>query len=154
MVRKAIKEDINCINELRKQVNQVHINGRPDIFQDGFSQELQNSVNEFINQEGKTILVVVRDKIICGFASIQFIDKPNSVYQNKRKFLEIHEFGVDKQYRKQGVGTELFNYIKLFAKEEGYCRIELDMWEFNKSALKFYESVGMKTYRRYLEFEK
>ena len=25
------------------------------------------------------------------------------------------------------------------------------MWEFNEGALKFYESVGFRTYRRYME---
>ena len=43
-------------------------------------------------------------------------------------------------------------FIKADAKEKGYDRIELNMWEFNESALRFYESVGFKTYRRYLEY--
>jgi len=37
--------------------------------------------------------------------------------------------------------------------ELGFDRIELNMWEFNEGALRFYESVGFKTYRRYMEFE-
>ena len=31
-------------------------------------------------------------------------------------------------------------------------KLELDMWEFNDGALKFYESVGFITYRRFMEF--
>ena len=27
------------------------------------------------------------------------------------------------------------------------------MWEFNEGALKFYESIGFTTYRRYMEYE-
>jgi GNAT superfamily N-acetyltransferase len=37
------------------------------------------------------------------------------------------------------------------AKEKGFDRIELNMWEFNRDALAFYESVGFETYRRYME---
>lgn len=33
------------------------------------------------------------------------------------------------------------------------CGIELKMWEFNEEALKFYESVGFTTYRRYTELK-
>ena len=40
---------------------------------------------------------------------------------------------------------------KEYAKEKGFHRIELNMWEFNKGALAFYESVGFETYRRYME---
>ena len=38
-----------------------------------------------------------------------------------------------------------------FAKEKGFHRIELNMWEFNRGALAFYESIGFETYRRYME---
>lgn len=38
------------------------------------------------------------------------------------------------------------NLIIRYAKRE-----ELDMWEFNDGALAFYESAGLKTYRRYRE---
>ena len=35
----------------------------------------------------------------------------------------------------------------------GLDKIELDVWEFNDTALKFYESLGFRTYRRYMEFD-
>ena len=33
----------------------------------------------------------------------------------------------------------------------GFTRIELDLWEFNRDALKFYEAAGFSTYRRHME---
>lgn len=42
-------------------------------------------------------------------------------------------------------------FAKEDAKKRGFNRIELNMWEFNESALAFYESIGLKTYRRYME---
>ncbi|MBQ8030721.1 MAG: hypothetical protein IJ260_04225 [Butyrivibrio sp.] len=41
--------------------------------------------------------------------------------------------------------------IVRFAKEKGFSRIELNMWEFNQNALAFYEAAGFKTFRRYME---
>ena len=41
--------------------------------------------------------------------------------------------------------------IVRFAKEKGFSRIELNMWEFNQDALAFYEAAGFKTFRRYME---
>lgn len=37
------------------------------------------------------------------------------------------------------------------AKNRDFDRLELDVWEFNEGAMKFYDSVGFKTYREYKE---
>ena len=152
MIRLATKEDIERINELRKQVNDVHVNGRPDMFQDGFGQEIQNLAYDMIEGENTDILVAVRDDVICGFACVGYMERPDSPYMRGRKFYHVDEFGVDKAFRRQGVATELFACIKEQAKEKGFERIELDVWGFNEGAIKFYESVGFLTMRKYLEF--
>ena len=73
------------------------------------------------------------------------------MYNRERKFYRIEEFGVDENHRRKGIATALVDFTKEDAKERGYDKIELDMWEFNAGALAFYESVGFKTYRRYME---
>ena len=50
-----------------------------------------------------------------------------------------------------GIATLLIDFIKADALERGFKKLELNMWEFNESALAFYESVGFGTYRRDLE---
>ena len=42
MVRFAEERDIPRINELRRQVSELHAQSRPDIFKPGFCQELQD----------------------------------------------------------------------------------------------------------------
>lgn len=153
MVRFARKEDLERVNELRKQVNDLHVQGRPDIFKPGFSEELQSVIYEIWEDENKDILVAERDGIICGFACVQFVDKPESPFMNARSFYAVDEFCVDEAFRRQGVARELIDFIKEDAKKRGFQRLELNMWEFNEDALAFYESVGFKTYRRYMEME-
>lgn len=41
MVRFAEEKDLEKVNELRKQVNDIHVEGRPDIFKAGFGKELR-----------------------------------------------------------------------------------------------------------------
>jgi hypothetical protein len=36
MIRFAEAGDLKRVNELRKQVNDLHVNGRPDVFKPGF----------------------------------------------------------------------------------------------------------------------
>ena len=69
----------------------------------------------------------------------------------EREFLDIDEFCVDAGCRRQGIATAMIDFIREYAKEKGLHRIELNMWEFNREALAFYEAAGFQTYRRYME---
>ena len=42
---------------------------------------------------------------------------------------------------------------KDLAKELDCDNIELNVWEFNESAMKFYEKMGMTTQRRFMEIK-
>ena len=44
IVRYAKEDDLCRVNELRADVNELHVNGRPDIFRSGFCNELQKRV--------------------------------------------------------------------------------------------------------------
>ncbi len=46
---------------------------------------------------------------------------------------------------------EMIGFIRGYAREKGFRRLELNMWEFNRDALAFYEAAGFSTYRRYME---
>lgn len=153
MIRLAEKADLPSINQLRRQVHELHASGRPDIFQSEFNAELANHIYDIYADEKSKIIIAEIDGKICGFAVIEFIEKPESPYSLARNYLRVVEFGVDEACRRQGIGKQLFDYIKSVAKERNLDTIELDMWEFNEGALKFYESVGFKTYRRYMEFK-
>lgn len=152
MIRYATREELERVNELRKIVNEVHCNGRPDIFKDGFCKELQDFIYTLWEGDNSDVIVALRDNEICGFACVDYVEKPESPYNLARRFYHINEFGVDEKYRRQGVATELFDFIKKEATAKKFDKIELDMWEFNDGALKFYESVGLVTYRRFMEF--
>lgn len=58
---------------------------------------------------------------------------------------------MDEKFRRKGIVTAIIDFAKKEAKKNGFARLELDMWEFNDSALAFYESVGFTTFRRYME---
>lgn len=153
MVRFAKEEELERINEIRKMVNDVHVDGRPDIFKGGFEENLRDYIYEIWKAENKDIIVAERDGVICGFACIQIVDKPENPFMNARRYLDVDEFGVDEKFRRQGVATEMIEFIREDAGKRGINRVELNMWEFNEGALAFYESVGFRTYRRYMELE-
>ena len=151
IVRFAKESELDRVNELRKQVNDIHVEGKPDVFKPGFGQELRDFVKVIWNDPEQQIVVAEDDGVICGFAVLHHINKPENPFMKERDFIDIDEFCVDKDHRRKGAASAMVSFIKEFAKEKGFSRIELNMWEFNQDALAFYEAAGFKTFRRYME---
>ena len=153
MVRFAQEKDLDRINELRKQVNDIHVEGRPDIFKAGFGAELRDHAQKLLYGENSDIIVAERDGIICGMACVDYVNKPETPFGNARCFYHVQEIAVDANHRRQGVAKELLEFMIADAKNRKLGKIELDVWEFNDSAIEFYQAVGFRQTRRWMEYE-
>lgn len=151
MVRFAKEEDLPQVNAIRRQVQELHAQGRPDVFKPGFEGGIVEVAADYMQREDGDVVVCERDGRICGFAMLRDITRPESPYMYARRYLDVDEFGVDEGCRRQGVGHEMMVWLRSYARERGFDRLELNMWSFNEGALKFYEQEGFITYRRYME---
>ena len=151
IIRFAREDELDRVNELRRQVNDLHVEGVPDIFKPGFCEELRNFIHVIREDPNKEIIVAESDGTVCGFAVLNHVVRPENPFMYERDFLDIDEFGVDESFRRRGVADAMIRFIRNYAKEKGYRRLELNMWEFNRGALAFYEAADFKTYRRYME---
>ena len=150
-VRLARENELDEINRIRKQVNDIHAAGKPEVFKKGFGKDLQDLIHAIWNDPEKEIVVAESEGKICGYAVLKHINKPENPFMFERDYLDIDEFCVDSACRRQGIASAMIEFIREFAKENGFHRIELNMWEFNQGALAFYEAAGFTTYRRYME---
>lgn len=153
IVRYAKRDELECVNKMRAAVNELHVNGRPDIFRPGFCAELQQHIYDVFDSDKADIIVAECGGTLCGFATVEYIDRPESAYCNARSFYHIEEFGVDAAFRRMGVASAIVEFCKGEAKAKGYNRIELDVWEFNDGAIRFYEAAGFQTYRRLMQLD-
>ena len=151
IIRYAEKEELEAVNKIRKQVNEVHVIGRSDVFREDGWQFIEPFIYTRFDEKNSKVIVADIDGEIVGFAVIQYIVRPESPFSKERRYLHIEEFGVDEKHRRKGIATAIINFAKEDAKKHGLIRIELDMWEFNDGAMAFYESVGFNTFRRYME---
>ena len=152
-VRFAREDELDRVNELRKQVNDLHVAGKPDVFKPGFCDELRDHIYTIWKDPRQEIVVADLNGTVCGFAVLNHIVRPENPFMFERDFLDIDEFCVDAACRRQGVGGAMVRFIRGFAKEKGFSRVELNMWEFNRDALAFYETAGFTTFRRYMELK-
>ncbi len=153
LVRFARESDLDRVNDLRMQVNALHVEGRPDIFRPGFCDELRDYVRVIMSDPQKSIVVAEKDGRVCGFAVLNHIVRPENPYMFVRDYLDIDEFGVDEKDRRKGIASAMIRFIRDYGRKEGFRRLELNMWSFNRGALAFYEAAGFQTYRRYMEMD-
>ena len=152
MIRFAKTADLEQVQRLRKEVNDIHVQGRPDLFKAGFGKELQDHIYAYMVSESNQIVVDEEDGMIRGMVMLDWIDRPENAYAHARKMCHISELCVDAAFRGERIGHALLGFVRQEARKRGFPRIELDVWDFN-DALAFYEHEGFKVYRRFLEMD-
>ena len=150
IIRFAKESELVRVNELRKQVNDLQVEGKSEIFRAGFNDELRDFIYKIWKDPEQKIVVAELNGVVCGFAVLHHIHRPGNPFMLERDFMDVDEFCVDKEYRRQGIATKMMSFIRNYTKDKGIKRL---MWEFNQDALAFYEAVGFKTYRRYMEMK-
>ncbi|MBQ4397931.1 MAG: hypothetical protein II828_10455 [Clostridia bacterium] len=78
MIRFAKKSDLPQVNAIRRQVHEVHAEGRPDIFRRKFGKKLAALIHDMFREKCSRIVVADRDGEIGGFAVLDVIEKPKS----------------------------------------------------------------------------
>ena len=143
MIRHAEKKDIEKITDLLLQVDMVHHLGRPDIFKKGekYSPE---ELEEIIRDENRPILVATDENDnVTGYCFCVFQQHIGDSILTDIKTLYIDDLCVDEKLRGQHIGKELYNAAVELAKKSDCYNLTLNVWSWNTSAIKFYESCGL-----------
>ncbi len=144
MIRLAKESDIKDILKLLVQVNMVHHNIRPDLFNGPATKYTAEELKDIINNPNTPIFVYDDGNSVLGYAFCihkQYIDDN---IMTDIKTLYIDDLCVDENSRGKHIGHSLYDYVILYAKNKGYYNVTLNVWYGNDSAIKFYESVGLK----------
>lgn len=142
MIRKIVEKDYEELKKLVYQVHELHFRNRPDIYNDVNPLPLEY-FNEILNDKAALNYVYVENNKICGLLmAIKKCDRAIPILK-QRTIYYIEDIVVDKECRRKGIGKKLYNYLKEQASKENIDAIELNVWSFNESAIKFYESLGM-----------
>ena len=142
--RRAQIKDIPQIHELLAQVDMVHHVGRPDIFKIG-NKYNDDELVEIIKDDNRPIFVAVDDNdVTLGYAFCIFKQVLNDNVLTDIKSLYIDDLCVFEHLRGQHIGKAIYEYVKDFAKKSGCYNVTLNVWSLNESAMRFYESVGLK----------
>ena len=140
-IRPAHQSDSPEIGKLLAQIVQVHYDVRPDIFRQSYRNESDYMVNPQNMDAPVFVAVNEQNRVVgCLWCIIERM-RDNSMKVN-RDWLVIDDICVDEEYRWHGIGGQLVDYAKHLAQERGLRRIELNVYENNRDAVRFYEHIG------------
>ena len=142
-IRRAENKDKHRIGELLSQVLEVHHCARPDIFKTGARKYTDDELGEILRDDTRPIFVAEENGEVLGYAFCVFIQHKESNILTDIKTLYIDDLCVDEKKRGMGIGRALYNFVVEYAKDSGCYNVTLNVWADNKSALAFYESIGL-----------
>lgn len=143
IIRRAKNDDMEKIKDLLNQVLAVHHNGRPDLFKEKSRKYKDSELEELIKDDTRPIFVAEKEGGVIGYAfcMIKTIENDNILHSIKTFYID--DLCIDENARGLHVGTEIYEYVKKYAKEIGCYNLTLNVWECNKNARKFYEKQGL-----------
>ncbi len=144
-IRRANESDTAAINKLLLQVLTVHHNGRPDLFKANVKKYTDEQLIEILGDDSRPIFVAEDDcGDVVGYAFCVFQQHVNNNILTDIKTLYIDDLCVDENKRGMHIGRQLYEYVLHYAKQSGCYNVTLNVWACNESAVKFYESCGLK----------
>lgn len=152
-IRKAEERDLDGILKLLRQVNDVHADGRPDLFIHGCTKYNAEELIGILNNPETPVFVAVDADgsvaidaagAVAGYCFCVSQDHQGSNNLRPVKTLYIDDLCVDAEQRGRHVGRTLYDFVKGYARDNGYYNLTLNVWSCNPGAMKFYESLGMK----------
>ena len=143
-IRRAEEKDIPRLDALLLQVNLVHHRGRPDLFRYG-RKYTDEELKSIIHDDARPILVAAdEDDTVQGYAFCIFQQHRDSHILTDVRTLYIDDLCVEEKTRGQHIGSLLYRAVLDYARAHGCYNVTLNVWSCNESALRFYESMGLK----------
>ena len=150
-IRLATIKDVDRLQDLLLSVQNLHAQGRPDVFIYGTRKYTDLMVKDIIANQNSPVYVGVIDGEVMAYAFCEIKVSQGTQNLKPLKTFYIDDLCVDEKYRGKGLGMVMYNYVKGVAKEKGCYHLTLNVWHLNQSAVKFYEKLGMKPLKSTME---
>ena len=139
MLELATKNDRSDVNRLARQVHEMHVQWRPDLYnmpEELFPEELFTGL-----VKERRLYVARMDGIVVGFVLI-FMFVSEGCGKVTRKVMRIDQICVDEALRNHGIGTQMMEEIRVLARAFGCTDLQLGVYPQNDEAVSFYQKCG------------
>lgn len=153
IIRFAEERDIPDIERLLYQVCNVHSQSRPDLFKSNGKKYDRKQISKLISNNDKPIFVAFdeENQRVLGYAMCVMKTIKNNTALLDMKNLYIDDLCIDENFRGNGIGSQIYDHVLKYAKNQGCYNITLNVWEGNEQAKRFYDKCGLSVQKTTLE---
>ena len=151
-IRKLVESDYDQVIELYIQLDEFHVQARPDCFvhrEKGKVYPKEDYIHNLAYPGGLELGAFDNERLV-GIVRATLWEE--SIMRKDLKTVCLDDIYVLPTYRRRGIAAKLFAEVESWAKDQGAVRLDLHTWGFNKGAIAMYVAMGM-TPQRYV-FEK
>ena len=150
-IRKLVESDYDRVIELYKELDEMHVQARPDYFVHRDKAEIypKDAFIHNLSYPGGLELGAFENGQLVGVVGATLWEESGMVKNVKTVCLD--NIYVLPGHRRNGVARRLFAEVELWAKEQGAVRLDLYTWDFNKNAIAMYQAMGMTPQRHVFE---
>ncbi len=151
VIRRARPGDHLLIRELQQEVAALHYEGRPDLFQKEGRYYSEEAFARLLAKPDEFIWIAEADGKAVGYAfALVQRARNNATFRDFNRFY-IDDVCVSSACQRQGIGRLLMEECKQQARRSHCHTIDLGVWSFNRNAIAFYESCGLKEREKRME---
>ena len=139
MLELATLKNRDDVNRLARQVHEMHVQWRPDLYQmpeELFPEELYTEL-----VKNRELYVAKLDGTVIGFALLK-MRVSDGVGKVTRKIMLIDQVCVDEALRNHGIGTQMMEEVRALARAFGCTDLQLGVYPQNDAAVSFYQKCG------------
>lgn len=138
-IRTAQTADYEAVVKIMSQVQDMHVEWRPDIYRHNDNLLPKEVYKEII--ENGTFFMAECDDNVVGILEIKFrhVESPSHV---TRDIIFVDTMAVDEKYRGKGIGHQMFDFLKEMKNSRNMDGIELQVNARNAAAYEMYRKYG------------
>ena len=139
MLELATLKNSDDVNRLARQVHEMHVQWRPDLYQmpeELFPEELYTEL-----VKNRELYVAKLDGAVIGFALLR-MRVSEGVGKVTRKIMLIDQVCVDEALRNHSIGTQMMEEVRALARAFGCTDLQLGVYPQNDAAVSFYQKCG------------
>ncbi len=150
-IRDAVAADRVKIRPLQQEIAELHHAGRSDLFRTEGRFFSEKAFRERLCDPDHFVFIAEDGGEVIGYAFAWVI-----AYRGHSTYIDFDRFYIDdlcvrSTHRRRGIAKQLFERCRETALARGCRTIDLGVWSFNRDAIAFYESVGMKERTKQME---
>lgn len=153
-IRKATSDDYDSLCELFDEIDSLHRDNLPHIFQkpNGATRERDYYLGLITDENVGLFVAEVSEKLV-GFVHAIIREPPDIPIFVPRRYAIVDGILVKSGFQNHGIGRILMDKIQEWAIVKGVTSIELNVFEFNQTAISFYEKLGYQASSRKMSKE-